>query len=383
MINQNKNKLLFITIDPIEYRRRVLNQMTVAREYGFEVSVISIGERGKRYKNAEDFFHEKRIFVRFQGGPLKFIEFNLKLFWSILWNRYDIIHLRGLWVLPAVMMRQIIRHSHLIYDAHEYFAGLEIFHNRPLRKQLWLLVEKLSIPHINTLITVSEPLGDLYRNRYPKLKRILILKNMPSSRDIQPFDRSKFDSSKKRYKLIFHGYFLKGRALIQTIMAITLLQDILLEVILIGQGPLKGKLEHLVEQYRLQNMVRFHPFLKPDQLLPVIAQADIGLSLVEDNCLSQRYALPNKFFDLVSAGVPVLASNIHTLKFYMDKYDLGLTVDPQNINEISEAIRTMLLDVNKRRKWALNCLSAAKNDLNWEQEAEKLKHCYAALLADN
>ena len=383
MINQNKNKLLFITIDPIEYRRRVLNQMTVAREYGFEVSVISIGERGKRYKNAEDFFHEKRIFVRFQGGPLKFIEFNLKLFWSILWNRYEIIHLRGLWVLPAVMMRQIVRRSHLVYDAHEYFAGLEIFHNRPFRKHIWLSVEKLSIPHINTLITVSEPLGDLFLNRYPKLKRILILKNMPSTRDIQPFDPGKFNPSKKRYKMIFHGYFLSGRALIQTIKAITLLQDISLDVTLIGQGPLKRKLEHLVEQYMLQNIVTFQPFLDRDRLMPVIAQADIGLSLIEDDCLNRRYALPNKFFELVSAGVPVLASNIRTLKFYMDKYDLGLTVDPQNIIEISEAIKKMLLDVNQRRQWTLNCLSAARKDLNWEQEAEKLKQCYTALLADN
>jgi glycosyltransferase involved in cell wall biosynthesis len=376
---KNKNSMLFITIDPIEYRRRVLDQISIAQESGYEVSVISIGEKRKKYKEHESSFHEDRILVWFRSGPLKFLLFNLKLLWRILWCHYDTIHLRGLWVLPAVMIRRIFRNSQLIYDAHEYFAGLEIFKRRPLRKYIWLLVEKLSIPHIHTLITVSEPLGDLFQQRYPRLKSIMILKNMPSVNDIQPFNSDKFNSANYRFTMIFHGYFLKGRALTQTIRALAPLKDTKLNFILMGDGPLKLELENLVEQNNLHDVVSFQPFVERDKLLPILSTADIGLSLIEDDCINRKYSLPNKFFELISAGIPVLASNIITQQMYVDKYNLGLTVDPQKIEAITEAILFMSQNKHQRMIWTQNCLAAAKNDLNWEKESEKLKQCYTAL----
>lgn len=377
-IIKNK-KILFISIDPIEYRRRVLNQIIVARESGFEISVISIGEKGKKYQESQQSFREQRIFVFFKSGPLKFIEFNLKLLSLILFRRYHIIHLRGLWVLPAVMIRQIFSFSHLVYDAHEYFAGLEILQHRPLRRQFWLLIEKISIPHIHTLITVSEPLGNLFKQRYSNLKNVIILKSMPSVKDIQPLIPGKYDKNHKRLRMIFHGYFLKGRALPQIIQALTLIKDISFELILMGQGPLKGYLESLTKQNGLEGVVLFHPIAEKNELLPILAGADVGLSLIEADCENRKYSLPNKFFELICAGVPVLASNIITQQSYVDKFELGITVDPQNIELIAKAMIFMLTNADKRKKWASNCLAAARSDLNWEKESEKLKQCYMTL----
>jgi glycosyltransferase involved in cell wall biosynthesis len=372
--------MLFITIDPIEYRRRVLDQIAVAKSAGYEVSVISIGEREKKYRKQENSFHEERIFVWFKSGPLKFLLFNLKLIWRILWRKYDTIHLRGLWVLPAVGLRQIFRRSHLIYDAHEYFAGLEILKGRPIRKYVWLHVEKLCIPFIHTLITVSEPLGELFQQRYPRLKKVMILKNMPSVKDIQSFNSDKFLQDKARFTIIFHGYFLKGRALINTVRALALIKDVQIDLILMGEGPLKLELEYQIKQNNLQDVVSFQPFVEKDKLLPILARADIGLSLIEDDCINRKYSLPNKFFELISAGTPVLASNISTQQKYVDKYSLGLTVDPENIEAIAEAIQFMLKDESHRKIWAENCLTAAKSDLNWERESEQLKQLYKGLI---
>ena len=80
-----KNRILFITIDPVEYRRRILSQISMAQEAGYDVSVISIGEKGKKYRMEGNSVHAERIFVKFKNGPLKFLLFNLKLLWRILW----------------------------------------------------------------------------------------------------------------------------------------------------------------------------------------------------------------------------------------------------------------------------------------------------------
>jgi glycosyltransferase involved in cell wall biosynthesis len=146
-----------------------------------------------------------------------------------------------------------------------------------------------------------------------------------------------------------------------------------------GQGPLKLQLESLIEQYNLHDVVSFHPLVEKKKLLPILARADIGLSLIEDDCINRKYSLPNKFFELISAGIPVLASNIITQQMYVDKYDLGITVDPQKIETIAKAIQFMLRDENQRKIWTQNCLAAAKKDLNWEKESEKLKQCYNML----
>jgi len=362
-------KILFVSIDPIENRRRVLNQIEVAIEAGFDAEAISIGKKSQRHQT----FKLDHIFIPFKKGPLKFLLFNFILFWRILFKKYELIHFRGLWVLPAILGRQIFNRSVLIYDAHEYFAGLGTFHNRPFTKAIWLWFEQRAISKLNTLITVSEPIADLYRKRYPALKTVQVIRNVPSyHRAVKPVEQE-YQFNYSNPVILFHGYFMPHRGLENLLKAIALVDNITL--LLVGEGVIESSLHKLVDELKLRKRVLFRPFIPGNLIIDFASQADIGATLLEPVSENHKFALPNKFFEYIMSGLPVLASNIPTMQDYVPRFNVGLTVNPENPREIADGIKEMLTHPGQLKKWKQSCLKASEH-LCWEEESRKLFQIY-------
>jgi len=266
----------------------------------------------------------------------------------------------------------------LIYDAHEYYRGHEIFHHRPVRKGFWMWFENRITRHPEYLITVSEPLAEFFKRDYPWIKHIVVIRSLPSIKEIeiQGPDYSEIEFPPKL--IIFHGYFMSGRALEKIISALSLVEDKEIRLMLIGNGPLENILRSRVETLQLQDRVQFRDILPADQLLAFIRKATFGLAIIEPISLNRQNALPNKFFEYIHAGVPVLASNIPTLQHYIDRYKVGRTVDPGDIRSIATTMVEMVNDRTKLALWKRNCRLAAA-ELNWEKESEKLKDIYQAV----
>ncbi len=367
--------ILYITIDPLEYRRRIFNQIKVAQDLGFDITVVSIAQTAMDYDDNQYDFDIKRIRVPFKGGPLKFIWFNIKTLWIIVFRSYDVMHLRGLWVLPAFLLYRLFHRPFVIYDAHEFFAGHQIWDDRPLKKRLWLLVERLAVPFIDHLVTVSQPILELFKKRYPKINNLTLIRNLPSlTNRINPKERdAEFNPP---LKLVFHGYFLRGRALPHIITVMDHLKELPIELILIGEGPLENMLKFEVKKRALQATIAFHPMVPYGQLTRFISRNHIGLSLNEPDCLNRRYALGNKFFEYLMAGLAVIATDIETKRFYIDRHQIGALVDADNI---VEDLIHMLTDILNRpgqlQQWRINARKASLA-LNWESESRKLKDIY-------
>ena len=92
---------------------------------------------------------------------------------------------------------------------------------------------------------------------------------------------------------------------------------------------------------------------------------------------SENYAnaLPNKFFEYLMAGLPVLTSNIGTFTEYVAQYKVGRTVDPANVEQIAVILSDMISDQNLLEKWHKNALLAAQK-LNWDNESQKMHAIY-------
>jgi len=369
-------KILFITIDPLENRQRLLNHIQVAANAGMEVQVMAPGRKGQLKREDHPSYRVQRIFLKFEKGPFKFIQFNLHIFFHLLFNRYRFIQARGLWTLPGVLFSGAIRKSQLIYDAHEFFAGLGIFDDRPLRRAIWMWIEKKAIPYTKFLITVSEPIADLYRERYIQLSQITVIRNLPRFQ-IPSLPQS--DDLKLNMHLpviLFHGYFMPHRGLEQLIRAMNHIPDAIL--LLVGGGSIEQLLRNLAAQLNLTSRIVFRDFIPNENLIDFVSQAYIGVSLLEPVSDNHRYALPNKFFEYIMAGVPVLTSNIPTLSNYVNRYEVGRTVDPSDPAQIAREIQFMLTETTEYDKWKVNCQLAA-NELNWEKESRKLEQWYKAL----
>jgi glycosyltransferase involved in cell wall biosynthesis len=109
--------------------------------------------------------------------------------------------------------------------------------------------------------------------------------------------------------------------------------------------------------------------------------ADIGISIEKDTNISYRFCLPNKVFDYINAGVPVLVSTLVEMKFLVEKYNVGAFVYSHEPEEIANTIKNIFSDADKLDLYEKN-LSAAANELNWENEEKVLLDLYRKISAD-
>jgi glycosyltransferase involved in cell wall biosynthesis len=357
---------LFITIDHLENRTRLLNHIHTAQAMGHRVTVVASGG----YKQSDYDFNLVGIRVAFKRGPLKFLVFNLKLAFFLFFRKFDCLYLRGVWVTPGVMLATFFKKQTYIYDAHEYFAGLTLVQNRMLRRLTWLPFEKWIVNKSTGVLTVSEPIVEQYLKRYPKLKKITVIRNLPCLQSVQTHLPETQQIHYQQRVICFFGYFMEGRGLVNLLHAIKEIPGVLL--LLAGEGEIKQTLVALAETLKIDHRVHFRPFIPNKDLISFISQAYIGVSLLEPISDNHRYALPNKLFECMMAGLPILASDIETHRYYIETYDVGMVVDATSPSSIRDGIMHMLQDQKQWEKWHKNCFTAS-GKLNWQLEAEKLK----------
>ena len=109
------------------------------------------------------------------------------------------------------------------------------------------------------------------------------------------------------------------------------------------------------------------------------AQADLGISAEEDLGLNYRYALPNKIFDYIQSGVPVLCSPLPEMKNIINQYQIGQCIESKEPEALSKQISDMLFNETKRAEY-INNLSIAAKELNWNQEKKVLESIFQVFL---
>ena len=150
-------------------------------------------------------------------------------------------------------------------------------------------------------------------------------------------------------------------------------------LLFIGSGDVIEQLKKECAAKRLNDRVRFIPKQPMNELKAYTSVADIGLSLDKDTNLNYRYSLPNKLFDYIHAGLPVLASNLVEVKNIVMGYDIGLIADSIEPKELANKIEEMFSDATRKAKWKEN-LNVAAEELSWEKEEEKFLDIYRDII---
>jgi glycosyltransferase involved in cell wall biosynthesis len=150
-------------------------------------------------------------------------------------------------------------------------------------------------------------------------------------------------------------------------------------VLFLGDGD-PGYNERLSRRARESGVharVHFHDSVPLERLLGYTAEADVGVSLLGGDCENHRLALPNKVFEYVAAGVPVLASALPELDRVIREYGIGWTVDSSDPADIARGLAEAL---RRRDDPELGSnLERAARRLNWGEERAILESAYARL----
>ncbi len=313
-------------------------------------------------------YEVKRFALWTESGPLFYIFFNIRLFFYLLFHRADVLVTNDLDTLLPNFVISKIKKSELFYDSHEYFTEVPELVNRPFVRGIWLSIEKFIFPKLKNVFTVNQSIADLYSNKYHV--PVKVIRNLP-------IQKSEFNSTLTRHEFglpsdkkifLFQGAGINvDRGAEEAIDAISSVENAVL--LFIGGGDVIEKLQNKSQQ--LKDKVFFLPKQPMETLYSYTALADFGLTLDKDTNLNYRFSLPNKLFDYIHAGLPVLATNLPEIKNIVDHYEVGLITPSISISDLAATMRLMMANQERIDSWKSN-LKKASNELCWEKEQEKL-----------
>jgi len=332
---------------------------------GYEVRVV--GRKRRPPSTVTGYPCQVRRFrLWFNKGPMFYAEYNLRLFFFLLFTKQDVFLACDLDTLAANYFAARIRGKPLVYDSHEYFTEVPELVGRPAVKKIWEGIEKRILPHIRFAYTVSQSIADAYRAKYGIPVEVVF--NYPYRG--KPLIQPGFSLRRGQEKIIlYQGSVNKGRGLELAIRAMQFMNNA--RLVIIGDGDILNDLERLTVNAGLSGCVTFTGRISMEELFHFTRQADVGISLEEDLGLNYRFALPNKLFDYIQAGVPVLVSDLPEMAQVVRKYSIGNVVQTSDPRDLASCLSSMLDNAAGWERWKEN-LRIAAGELCWEKEEGKL-----------
>ena len=289
-----------------------------------------------------------------------------------------VYHASDLYTLAA--MHAAARHhkGRLVYDARELYPHVAATAGRPWVRAMWRLVEGRHIRHADAVFTVSDSIAERMAQTY-SLPPPVVLHNVPPYRSVvsSGYLRAQTGASPGTVVLLHQGQIQKDRGCLLLADAMRHVHGAVL--VFLGGGPLKPMLQQHVRATSLDDRIRFLDPVPPDALLPVTASADIGITLLEDTCLNHRFALPNKLFEYLMAGLPVLASDLPEIRGVVETFEVGCVVDPADRVALAETLQRMVDDEPARARWAAHAPRVFET-FSWEKASQRFKQAYQNLL---
>lgn len=372
-----KRRIITSVINNYENDQRVQKVVQSLLKMGFEVEVIATTLRGNPKLN---FGYKVHILpLQNQKGMKLYGEFNWKLFQKLktITRKGDILLANDLDALLPNYWVSKTKGLDLVFDSHEIFSEAPTLYNRPLRKKIWKTLEGYIVPKVEHFYTVSDGYADWFEKAYGK--RPFIIRNVPSLQAQKDSElKVKLPELNPGEKvLIYQGVLNFSRGIDKMIQAMQWLENAQLWII--GNGPKKAEFEELSHQLNLSSKVKFIGSVPPSQLKLITPKTDLGLSLEEDYGISYRYALPNKIFDYIHAGIPILGTNLPEIKNTIEQFQIGKVIQSHEPKHIADLAHSILEE--GKEPYASN-LKMASEVFNWENEEKTLKKIYSCFKVD-
>src|SRR4051794_20244524 len=364
----------------VEHDSRVRREAKALAAAGHSVTVVELdaGARGEldgfvRRSAAPPMWVRRTL--PFQGYRAVFLASFLARLLSL---RPDVVHAHdAAMLLPGLLGARLTR-AKLVYDSHELATGV------PYRDGRWAAfvrsIERVAVPRADGVITVTDGISERLQALYGLRERPAVVRNVSElslPREGRGALRRALGLTDE--PLVLHqGAPAPDRGGEQLVDAMT--EGPGAHLVFLGSSPFSGYEDGLrarVEAAGVRERVHFLASVPLDRLLAYTADADVGVSLLQDTCENHRLALPNKVFEYVVAGVPVLASDLPELRRLVEAHGIGWTAPPGDPLAVAERLRAALDERgDPGRAERLRRAAAA---LSWEREQHRLLALYARL----
>jgi glycosyltransferase involved in cell wall biosynthesis len=311
------------------------------------------------------------------------------------WNRAaaaespkaDVYHGHDLTALPAAIHARSRQGGLVVYDSHESFmdSGTNVNRSR-WGKAILGWFERRQARQATALVTVNRSLGEILGKKFG-IPRVVVVYNTPARWEA-PAERPNLLREATGLPAdapiaLYHGAFFLHRGLEE--LAAALLEPGLERVhaVYLGYGSREGWLRELADDPKYGGRIHVVPAVPPAVLPLWVASADVGVMPIQASTLNHRLSSPNKLFESLATGLPVVVSDfVEMRRIVLDDPDgpLGAVCDPADPASVAKAIRSILdLGQDERDALRARCLRAAHERWNWETESARLVALYVSL----
>ena len=372
--------------NPYTHDTRVEKEARSLVEAGYRVTVVADAGPGLPEREGRDgsaVLRVRRPRLRVPG--LRFMTHELALARRLRAMRPTILHAHDSNALLPVALAARSLGVPYVYDAHELWL------ERPRRERsgtyfalsrlYYTIVERALVPRAAATITVTSPIVQHLATRY-RLGRVALVPNYPTfTEPPPPIAIHELPGAERidpdRPVVLYLGGLMADRGLPELLDAVALVPDV--QLALVGDGVLADAMRERAEAIGIADRVHLVPPVPPGDVIAVAASASVGVSPTIPSSLNNRWSLPNKLFQYMAAGIPVVASDFPQVREVVDGTRCGVVVDTTDPARIADGIRHVLADRDEAVAMGERGRAAVADRFNWDVSERSLLDVYAGL----
>lgn len=363
-----KKKVIVSVINDLVTDQRVARTCSVLLECNYDV--LLVGRVKSDSKPLEQRAYQcKRMKLFFEQGVLFYAFFNLRLFFVLLFTKADLLFANDLDTLLPNYLVSKIKGIRLIYDSHEIFCEVPELQANPSKKRIWEKLEKWIVPQLKQSITVNESIANYFTSKYKT--PFVFIRNIPNYQNVEIVkSREELNLPLNKHIVILQGAGINvQRGAEELVEAFQFLDDSFV-LLIIGGGDVIEHLKQNVNNFKIINKVIFIDKIPASELRQYTMNANLGVTIDKDSNMNYHFSLPNKVFDYMHAGIPILASKLPEIENIINKYKIGIFIDAHNPQHIANKINEIINDPDYPNYKTNTKLASLEN--NWLNEKQKL-----------
>jgi glycosyltransferase involved in cell wall biosynthesis len=264
----------------------------------------------------------------------------------------------------------------LLYDSPEHWTGM-IARDRPLEAMLYGRLEHLAAPHIEHVYTVS---AGIARHWQALGCAATVIYNSRDLGEIAPHEIPRPDARRRlglpdgSFVLGYTGSVSREQGLETCIAALVTLPAHVWLVVLGGPRDALRRLESLAVTRGVRDRFRALDAVPPDEAVRVQCAFDVGLAAVDGSGPNFDFRLPNKLFDYMALGLPVVVSDYPALRqLVVDEVGFGLTARPGVAASVAAAVSQLMAEPALRTRMSAHARRAFERTYGGERQKERLR----------
>jgi glycosyltransferase involved in cell wall biosynthesis len=386
-------KVIMLLSRPLTYDQRVKKEATSLSLNGYNVKILALGRKDERsVKDPDNDRFDVDITqlntISFSTSAIPYLLlFNLIAFIKTVKRDFDIVHCNDFDTLMAGFFAAKIRRKKIVYDSHEFYVAMAKSNVGPIFANILYHIENFVSRRVDSLITVNSPLADIFAKRGVDKGKISVVMNCKDAQEYKQ-NPSKVENLRRSWNaenklvILYNGWLWPHQGLEELITSVGKLKDQIKDVLVVvcGSGSLKGRLKAMVETEGLEEYVRFvGPISLTDNAL-YVNSCDFLFLLYEKTSENALLATPNRLFEAIISGKPVLTNDFGQIRKIVEENRIGVLVNPESVEELCSAI-LKLRDPQVRSQFCQNALKLSEV-YNWSHEERNLLRVYDRLSSE-